>query len=172
MTDSVSRFHRATGAHDVTAALAELADDVVIHSPLTDRVAFTGLAEARALFEVVYDKLSDLNYHTVIGDGPARAMIGTGMVGGQHIDATFLITLDEQDKISELTLFVRPLPGLAALMAALGPPMARRYGRSRFTAGLLRAMTAPLVFATKAGDRTGIPLALPAKGSPARRVGG
>jgi hypothetical protein len=56
-------------------------------------------------------------------------------------------------------------------MAALGPPLARRYGRSRFTAGLLRVMIAPLVFATRAGDRTGIPLALPAKGSPARRIG-
>ncbi len=170
MTDPISRFRQASEAHDVEAALAELADDVVIHSPLTDRVAFTGLAEARALFEVVYDKLRDLDYHTVIGDGSARAMIGKGVVGGQHIDSTFLITLDDRDKISELTLFVRPLPGVTALMAALGPPLARRYGRSRFTAGLLRVMIAPLVFATKAGDRTGIPLALPAKGSPARRV--
>lgn len=170
MTDPISRFHKASEAHDVTAALATLADDVVIHSPLTDRVAFTGLAEARALFEVVYDNLHELKYHTTIGDGRTRALVGDAVVGGQRIDATFLITLDDRDKISELTLFVRPLPGLAALMAALGPPMARRYGRSRFTAGLLRVMIAPLVLATKAGDKTGIPLALPAKGSPARRV--
>lgn len=172
MTDPISRFHKASEAHDVAAALAELAEDVVIHSPLTDRVAFTGHAEARALFEVVYDKLHDLKYHTTIGDGRTRALVGDAVVGGQRIDSTFLITIDDHHKISELTLFVRPLPGLTALMAALGPPLARRYGRSRFTAGLLRVLTVPLVLATKAGDRTGIPLALPAKSSPARRVNG
>jgi hypothetical protein len=171
MTDPISRFRAASEAHEVDAALATLADDVVIHSPLTDRASFTGHAEARALFEVVYDNLHDLDYHTTVGDGRTYAMVGKGVVGGQSIDSTFVITLDG-DKISELTLYVRPMPGLAALMAALGPPIARRYGRSRFTAGLLRLMTAPLVFATKGGDRVGIPLALPAKGSPARRVDG
>lgn len=172
MTDPISRFRKASEAHDVDAALATLADDVVIHSPLTDRAQFTGHAEARVLFEVVYDKLHDLSYHTAIGDGPTRALVGDAVVGGQRIDATYLITIDDHDRISELTLFIRPLPGLTALMAALGPPIARRYGRSRFTAGLLRMMTAPLVLATRAGDRTGISLALPAKGSPARRLRG
>jgi hypothetical protein len=170
MTDPISRFREASEAHDLDAALSTLADDVVIHSPLTDRAKFTGHAEARALFEVVYQKLADLKYHTTVGDGSTRVLVGVATVGGQRIDSTYLLTVDDHDRISELTLFVRPLPGLTALMAALGPPMARAYGRSRFTAGLLRAMTAPLVFATRAGDRTGIPLALPAKGSPARRV--
>jgi len=82
MTDSVSRFHKASEAHDLDAALATLADDVVIHSPLTDRVAFRGLAEARALFEVVYEKLQDLKYHTTIGDGRTRALVGDAVVGG------------------------------------------------------------------------------------------
>jgi hypothetical protein len=39
------------------------------------------------------------------------------------------------------------------------PELAQRNGRSWLTAGLPRAMIAPLVFATRVGDRVGIRLA-------------
>lgn len=58
-------------------------------------------------------------------------------------------------------MFIRPLPGLTAVMATLGPLLARKNGRSRFVAGLLRAMTKPLAAVTRSGDRVGIGLALP-----------
>jgi hypothetical protein len=45
------------------------------------------------------------------------------------------------------------------VLAALGPTLARKNGRR--TGGLLKIMAAPLVAATRSGDRVGIGLALP-----------
>jgi len=164
--ETVAQFHAAAEAGDVDLAMAAFADDIVVHSPLTDRAEFRGHAQVRALFEVVYRALADLRYHTEVGDDRTRALFGTGSVGRQRIDASLLLRLDDHAKIVEITLYVRPLPGLTAVMAALGPPLARRYGRSRAVAALVAAMVRPLVAATRFGDRVGIPLALPESGAP------
>ncbi|MPZ79162.1 MAG: nuclear transport factor 2 family protein [Actinophytocola sp.] len=165
--DAIDRFREAGETHDIDLAMTVCADDVVVHSPLTDRATFRGRAEVRGLFEVVYEQLSELRYSDVLGDGRRWALFGSATVGGQRIEETLRLTLDDAGQIVEVTLYIRPLPGLAAVMAALGPPLARRYGRSRLTAAVLRAMVAPLVFLTRAGDRAGIPLALPESGRPA-----
>jgi hypothetical protein len=164
--DAVEKFRAAGETHDVELAMATCAADVVVHSPLTDRATFRGRAEARRLFEVVYDQFEQLRYDEPLGAGRRWALFGSATVGGQRIQAALHLTLDESGSIAEVTLYIRPLPGLTAVMAALGPPLARRYGRSRLTAALLRAMVAPLVFFTRAGDRAGIPLALPESGRP------
>jgi hypothetical protein len=55
-------------------------------------------------------------------------------------------------RVREFTVFFRPLPGLAALTAALAPPLAeKRGGKSRAAAA--RVLTAPLVSLTRVGDR-------------------
>lgn len=158
---SVEDFRRAAATRDIDLAMSALADDVVVRSPLTDRFTFDGKADVRRLFETAYEKFADLAYDTVVGDGRTRVLVGGGRAGGVRFEETLLLTLDERDKIAGITLFIRPLPGLTAVMAALGPALARRNGRSRLTANVLRAMTAPLVAATRSGDRVGIKLALP-----------
>jgi hypothetical protein len=152
----IEDFRRAARDKDVELALRTLADDVVVRSPLTDRFTFNGKEEVRRLFEAAYERFDGLDYHTAIG---GRVLVGGATVGGQPIEETLLLTFDDDDKITEVTLFIRPLPGLTAVMAALGPVLARKNGRS--TATVLRLMTAPLAAATRTGDRIGIRLALP-----------
>ena len=164
---STEDFRRAATERDVELALSALADDVVVRSPLTDRYTFDGKDDVRLLFETVYERFEGLNYHTEIGEGRHRVLVGGATAGGQPFEETLLITLDEVGKIAEITLFIRPLPGLTAVMAELGPRLARRNGRSRFTAGVLRAMTAPLAAATRSGDRAGLRMALPKRRVPA-----
>jgi hypothetical protein len=50
-----------------------------------------------------------------------------------------------------MRIFIRPMPGLAAVAAALGPRLARRRGRLR--AAVVTAFTRPLVVLLSAGDR-------------------
>jgi hypothetical protein len=138
--------------------VSTLADDVVLRSPLTNRFTFDGKDDVRRLFETAYEKFDGLDYHTVIGD---RVLVGGATAGGQPFEETLLLTLDDAGKIAEITLFIRPLTGLTAVMAALGPALARKNGRSRLAAGVLRVMAAPLVAATRSGDRMGLKLALP-----------
>lgn len=158
---STEELRRATAERDIELALSTLADDIVLRSPLTDRFTFRGKEDVRLLFETAYERFEGLNYHTEIGEGRHRVLVGGGTAGGQPFEETLLVTLNEAGEIAEITLFIRPLPGLTAVMAELGPRLARRNGRSRFTAGVLRLMTAPLVAATRSGDRVGLKMALP-----------
>lgn len=159
--DTTARLRAAGKNADVDEAMATFAEHAVVHSPLTNRVDFHGREEIRRLFETVYANLNDLDHHTDLGDEHTRTLIGTATARGQRIDTAFLVRLDGAAKITELTLFIRPLPGLVAVMAALGPPLARRNGRSRLTAAALTAMIKPLELATRFGDRIGIKLAFP-----------
>lgn len=156
---AVDQFRAAGEKHDLERAMAACADDVVVHSPLTDRHAFRGRKEVERLFGIVYERFSGIRYHQVVGEGRCWALFGDATVGGQRTEEALRLVLDEDGRIAEITLYIRPLPGLTAVMAALGPPLARGNGRSRVTAGLLRTMVAPLVFATKIGDRVGIRMA-------------
>jgi SnoaL-like domain len=158
---SVEDFRAGGEAHDIELAMSACAEDIVVHSPLTDHLDFRGQAQVRQLFEVVYERLDDIRYREQVGDGDRRVLVGTASVGGQRIEETLLLRLDDRGKIAEITFFIRPLPGLAAVMAALGPALARRNGRSRFTVGLLKVMVAPLVAGTRFGDRTGVRMASP-----------
>lgn len=118
---SVQDFRTAGETHDIELAMSACAEDVVVHSPLTDSTAFRGQTEVRQLFEAVYERFDGIRYTEELGDGNRRVLFGTASVGGQRIDETLRLRLDGRGKIAEITLYVRPLPGLAAVMAALGP---------------------------------------------------
>jgi hypothetical protein len=158
---TVDDFRQAAATRDIDLALATLADDVVVRSPLTDRFTFQGKEDVGRLFETAYEKFENLNYHTTVGEGHHRVLVGGATVNGQPFEETLLLTLDDEGRIAGITLFIRPLPGLTAVMAALGPALARRNGRSRLASGALRVLTAPLAAATRSGDKFGVGLALP-----------
>jgi hypothetical protein len=85
----------------------------------------------------------------------------SGVFRAQDVEEAQLMRLNEQSKIVEATLMVRPLPAQTALMEALGPRLARRFGRSRAVAALLSIMVKPLVFLTRVGDKRGVSLVKP-----------
>jgi hypothetical protein len=93
------------------------------------------------------------------GDDRTRVLKGAGRVGGVEIQEVFLMTLDDDGLITRIELFVRPLPGLTALAAALGPRIAGRRSRARGVA--VAAMIRPLAFMTRHGEGVGARLARP-----------
>jgi hypothetical protein len=70
-----------------------------------------------------------------------------------------VVWLDDDGLIERLELYVRPLPGLTAMAAALGPRVAARHSRPR--ALVVRAMMAPLALMTRRGEGLGARLARP-----------
>ncbi|MEV0237264.1 nuclear transport factor 2 family protein [Nonomuraea sp. NPDC050786] len=156
--DSPARAYREAGeAHDVDALLATLADDVVFRSPLSATASFTGKEEVRELFSVVFDALSDLRYQNDVGDGRRRALTATARLGRQEIHEAALVEVGEDGLIKEITMWIRPLPGLTAMMAALGPGLAKATGRPGLP-WLVSAAVKPLAAMTRLGDRTLVPL--------------
>jgi hypothetical protein len=156
--DSPTRAYREAGeAKDVAAIMATLAPDVLFHSPLSAGANFQGHEQVGSLFRVVMDALSD---HTDIGDDRTRMLAATARLGRQELEESALLRLDDQGLIEEITMWVRPLPGLTAMMAALGPGLARATGKPGLPL-LVGAATKPLAAMTRFGDRTLVPLLTP-----------
>lgn len=153
------RFCAAMEAGDAFGAVEALSPDAVLHSPITLGIDFRGRDQLRELFEDVLAVVSEPRYTEEVGDGDVRVIVGEGRVGSQRLHETILVRLDDAGLIRELTLYIRPLPGLASLAAALGPRVAGRHGRARGLAAA--AMMRPLAAAIRAGERTAVRLVAP-----------
>jgi hypothetical protein len=144
---------RAAGESGDADAVAELlAPDVVFHSPMTERIRFEGKEEVAALHRDIFAVLEDLDTTEPLARGDARSFSFRARVRGVELEAMNLVRFNEQGQIVEFKSFVRPLPGLATLFAALPPRVsARRRGRLR---GALVAFLAwPLAFVLRTADR-------------------
>src|SRR2546423_1010387 len=107
---TTARFRRAAEAHDIEDLIDTLAPDVVLHSPITDRVAFHGRDEVRELLGSVFATIEDIRYFADVGDMRTRALFYRASVNGQPLEEATRIELDDQQQIKEITLFFRPLP--------------------------------------------------------------
>jgi SnoaL-like domain len=150
--ETTARYSAAAEANDIDGVLATMAPDVTLHSPITERVTFNGRDEMRELLAVAFETISDIRYFEDIGDARTRVLFFRGMVGRQPVEEAARLTLNDDGLITELTLFFRPLPGLTALAAKLGPRItARRHGAVRARLG--RLLLAPIAALTRIGDR-------------------
>jgi hypothetical protein len=146
-----ARFRRAVETRDVDGLMETLSPDVVLHSPITDRVSFKGHDEVRELLACIFATVDDIHYFADVGDERTRAMFSRANVGGQPLEEAIRVEINEDRLITEMTLSFRPLPGLAALTAALAPLVARKHGAIRPV--IARVLLAPLALATRIGDR-------------------
>lgn len=151
--DETARAYRAAAeAHDAEALIALLAPDAVLHSPISGRAHFHGHAQLDPLFRAVFAVMSGVRLLEAVGEGDMRAFVFAARAGGRDLEETAIVRFDEQARIRELTIFIRPLTGLAALAAALAPRLAADSGRGRLRAGVLTAMLKPLAAMTAFGD--------------------
>jgi hypothetical protein len=119
------RLREAFERHDHAAAAATLAPEVVLHSPILGRPAFEGREAVGDLLGAVMATFDDLTY-TVEGDsGSIQTLAFRARVRGRDIEAVDLFRVDDTGMITEITVHIRPLAGLAAVAAALGPHVAR-----------------------------------------------
>jgi SnoaL-like domain len=157
--DTTRRYREAVEAGDTEAFLTTLAPDVVLHSPITMRTDFRGHDAIRELMRAVFATIEDIRYFEDVGDERTRALFYRAHVGRQDVEEATLVRLGADALITEIRLWFRPLPGLTAVMGRLGPELVRPESRRR--AGLVAALTAPLVAATRAGDRVAVRLVRP-----------
>jgi hypothetical protein len=145
------RMRAAAEAHDVQGVLETTAAEVVMRSPVTDRLIFRGRDEIGEVLSAVFATLSDMHYFADVGDERTRALFYTARVGNQPIEEAMRVELNEKGEIEEFTIFYRPLPGLATFAAAMAPRVARKHGRLR--ALVARLLIFPLGLFTRLGDR-------------------
>ena len=116
----MSEFRRAVESGDHSGIADLLADDVRFTSP----VAFTpyeGKAITAAILRAVLRVFTDFRYvrEIVSADGRDQALVFTTKVDGLEVHGCDFLHLDEDGRIDDFMVMVRPLKGAQALAAAM-----------------------------------------------------
>lgn len=129
-------------------------------SPLTAQFRFRGPHQVQEMVTAAFEVITEIRYHTEVGDGRTRALFYRGRCGREQFEEAQLLRFDADGLITELTLFGRPLPGVTAVMASIGPALLHRRGKP-VVARLIAAATRPLAALTRLGEARLVPLADP-----------
>jgi hypothetical protein len=150
--EAIEELRKAGERADAAALGDVLADDVVFHSPLTDRLTFVGRDEVVELHRDIFAVLEDIRTSEPLEYGDQQAFSFRARVRGVELEAMNLVRTGDDGRIAELTVFIRPLPGLATLFATLPPRVSARR-RGPVVGGLVAFLATPLAFAFRTADR-------------------
>jgi hypothetical protein len=104
-------FRRAAEAKDVELMVETLREDVVLHSPILFR-GFEGRETVAAVLTHVAATLEDLTYTDELTEGDTVALRFKATVGDRELEGIDFLELDEDGRVAELTVFMRPLSAL------------------------------------------------------------
>jgi uncharacterized protein len=111
-------FHDAVLAGDLDTAVAQLAEDVVFRSPAV-HAPYRGREATGAILRAVSRVFEDFRYVDVLDEGDRAGLVFAAHVGDREVEGWDYLRLDEQGRITELTVMIRPLSGLLALVEAM-----------------------------------------------------
>jgi SnoaL-like domain len=118
-------FRRAAEAKDLELLTETLREDVVLHSPVLFR-GFEGRETVVAVLTHVAATLEDLTYVNELAEGSAVCLRFKAKVGDRELEGIDFLELDEDGRVAELTVFMRPFSALTAF----NEQMAARLGAS------------------------------------------
>jgi ketosteroid isomerase-like protein len=119
-------FRAAVEAGDIQAASELLADDVVFTSPVAFR-PYAGKPVTAAILRAVFRVFEDFRYEREITgrEGRDHALVFAATVDGKQIQGCDFLHLDEDGRIDEFTVMVRPLSAAQALSEAMAAQFPR-----------------------------------------------
>ncbi|MFF7964748.1 nuclear transport factor 2 family protein [Streptomyces sp. NPDC007903] len=119
-------FRTAVENRDADAIEALLAEDVVFTSPVAFK-PYAGKAITAAILRGVMRVFEDFRYVREIADPDGRdhALVFTATVGGREIQGCDFLHFDEEGRIDDFTVMVRPLSAAQALSEAMGAQFER-----------------------------------------------
>jgi hypothetical protein len=125
VVDAIARYKRASEANDIDGLMATLAPDAELVSPLSGRMVFRGADDLRVLLTAVYGSMTGLHWHTEVGDGNIRVIVGEGKVGGFRLGDAMVLELGDDGRIRRIRPHLRPWLALTVLAMMLGPKVGR-----------------------------------------------
>lgn len=111
-------FRAAVEANDPDAMVAALADDVVFTSPAVFK-PYTGKPLVGSLLRCVMKIFSEFRYTAELTDGDQAALVFETKVGDKLVQGIDLGRVNADDKVTHLTVFIRPMSALAAVAEAM-----------------------------------------------------
>ncbi|MFL0178023.1 MULTISPECIES: nuclear transport factor 2 family protein [unclassified Mycobacterium] len=113
-------FRQAVEARDAAAIEGLLSDDVVFTSPVAFK-PYPGKPVTAAILRAVMRVFEDFHYVREIGDpgGRDHALIFEASVDGKRITGCDFLHFDDDGKIDDFVVMVRPLSAATALAEAM-----------------------------------------------------
>jgi len=116
-------FRLAAEAKDLEAMTATLREDVILHSPILFR-GFEGRDVVLGVLAHVVATLEDFRYTDELAEGNTVLLRCKARVGDRELEGIDFLELDEDGRVAELTVFMRPLSAINAF----NEQMAARLG--------------------------------------------
>lgn len=116
-------FHDAVIAGDLDTAIAQLADDVVFRSPAV-HAPYEGREVTGMVLRAVAQVFEGFHYVDVLDEGDRAGLVFSARVGDREVQGWDYLRFDDQGSITELTVMIRPLTGLQALVEAMREALA------------------------------------------------
>ncbi|HMJ73803.1 MAG TPA: nuclear transport factor 2 family protein [Solirubrobacterales bacterium] len=116
-------FRLAAQAKNLQAMEATLREDVVLHSP----ILFRGFESREIVIQVlthVAATLEDFRYTDELAGDGSVVLRFKARVGDRELEGIDFLELDEEGRVAELTVFMRPMSALTAF----NEQMAARLG--------------------------------------------
>ena len=122
---SLSRWHEMIRTGNLKALPDLLDPEAVFRSPMA-HTPYPGAPVVSMILNTVFDVFEDFKYHRELAtaDGLNVVLEFSAKVGAKELKGIDMIRFDEQGKIVEFEVMVRPMSGLQAL----GEEMGRRLG--------------------------------------------
>lgn len=125
MSDTVARWHAYVESRDPAALDALLADEVVFRSPAVHTPQVGRAITARYLTAAMQVLGNDAFRYTGEWRAARSAVLEFRTeVGGFEVHGIDMIGWDDDGRITEFTVMVRPLKALHAVVAAMGAALA------------------------------------------------
>jgi hypothetical protein len=104
-------FRHAAETKDLSLLTETLREDVVLHSPILFR-GFEGREVVVQVLTHVIATLDDFAYTDELAEGDTVVLRFKAKVGDRELEGIDFLELDEDGKVAELTVFMRPMSAL------------------------------------------------------------
>ena len=104
-------FRRAAESKDIDLLGETLCEDVVLHSPVLFR-GFEGRETVTTVLTHVVATLEDFEYTDELAEGGTVVLRFKAKVGDRELEGIDFLELDEDGRVRELTVFMRPFSAL------------------------------------------------------------
>ena len=138
---AIHPYRAAWQTRDIQAWGKALAPDLVMHSPVVSK-PFIGRGVAIDLFGALFGAVGDFRITDELVSADGHAFFWQADYRGKTIKGADLVRTNDQGLVSEITVLIRPLVGIAIFGSALGPPLASKHSWGR--AAIVRLLNTPL----------------------------
>lgn len=112
-------FRAAAETKDFAAADHLFADEPIFRSPFVFR-PYEGLDAMKFILGNVIDVFENFRYTAQTESGNTAVLVFEAEVTGRQLNGVDVITFDEEGRITELMVMIRPMSGLQAVADQMG----------------------------------------------------